>query len=93
MASGKCRHTSTRSVGYRAANCWSAGVTRRQNGHSKSETSTSTTLLPALPRMIFVTHGSMTIADRTLNEGEAWHGSDAVTFKPDKAGVACWRWV
>ncbi len=48
--------------------------------------------LPALPRMIFVIHGSMTTVNHTLNEGDAWHGSNEVAFKPGKDGVAYWRW-
>ncbi len=35
--------------------------------------------LPALPRMMFVVHGTVTIADRGLSDGEAWHGEGAVT--------------
>jgi len=48
--------------------------------------------LPPLPRFIFVVHGSATIADKTLNEGESWHGEGAALVKPDKGGVTCWRW-
>ena len=48
--------------------------------------------LPALPRVIFVTHGSMMVGEQAVNEGDAWHGTGPVTFKPGKAGVACWRW-
>src|ERR1700704_2095200 len=47
--------------------------------------------LPALPRMIFVVHGSATIADRAFADGEAWHGEDAVTLAPGSTGVTCWR--
>jgi hypothetical protein len=47
--------------------------------------------LPALPRMIFVVHGAATIADRTLGDGEAWHGEGAVTVTPGSSGVTCWR--
>ena len=48
--------------------------------------------LPPLPRFIFVVHGSATIADKTLNEGESWQGEGAALVKPDKGGVTCWRW-
>ena len=48
--------------------------------------------LPPLPRFIFIVHGSATIADKTLNEGEAWQGEGAITVKPGTAGVTCWRW-
>src|SRR5260370_1020860 len=34
--------------------------------------------LPALPRMIFVVHGSLAVADRTLSDGEALSGEGAV---------------
>src|SRR5260370_23111281 len=47
--------------------------------------------LPAAPRLIFVVHGAVTIADRTLNEGEAWHGEGAATVRAGKAGATCWR--
>jgi hypothetical protein len=47
--------------------------------------------LPALPRMIFVLHGGLTIADRAVRDGEAWHGDGAVTLRADKTGAACWR--
>jgi len=47
--------------------------------------------LPALPRMIFVVHGALTIADRTLRDGEAWHDEAALTMRADKAGATCWR--
>ena len=30
--------------------------------------------LSALPRMIFVVHGPVTIAERALRDDEAWHG-------------------
>ncbi len=48
--------------------------------------------LPALPRMIFVVHGSVAIADRTSSDGETWHGEAAVTLEAGKAGATCWRW-
>jgi len=48
--------------------------------------------LPALPRMIFVVHGSLTVADRTLNDGETWSGEGAVTLKAGNGGVTAWRW-
>jgi len=49
--------------------------------------------LPPLPRFIFIVHGAATIADKTLNEGEAWQGEGAITVKPGTAGVTCWRWA
>src|SRR5580698_10287392 len=48
--------------------------------------------LPALPRMIFVVHGSLTVADRTLNDDEAWSGEGAVMLKAGAAGATVWRW-
>ncbi len=52
----------------------------------------ATLALPALPRMIFIVHGSVTIADHALDDGEAWHGEDAVTLRAGKTGATCWRW-
>jgi hypothetical protein len=51
----------------------------------------ATLALPPLPRMIFVVHGAVTIAERTLTDGEAWHGERAVTLEAGGAGAACWR--
>jgi hypothetical protein len=48
--------------------------------------------LPAVPRMIFVVHGSLSIAGRMLRDGEAWHDAAPATLKPDKGGATCWRW-
>ncbi len=47
--------------------------------------------LPALPRMMFVVHGGVTIAQRALGDGEAWHGEGAVTLRAGKTGATCWR--
>src|SRR5580658_8376645 len=48
--------------------------------------------LPALPRMIFVVHGSLSVADRTLSDGEAWSGEGAVVLKAGSTGATVWRW-
>ena len=48
--------------------------------------------LPALPRMIFVVHGAVTIADRALRDGEAWSGESAIALKAGSAGATLWRW-
>jgi hypothetical protein len=48
--------------------------------------------LPALPRMIFVAHGSVAAADRTLRDGEAFGGETAVTLKAGGEGATLWRW-
>jgi hypothetical protein len=47
--------------------------------------------LPAVPRLIFLVHGGLTIADRALSDGEAWHGEGAATLHAGKAGAAGWR--
>jgi hypothetical protein len=48
--------------------------------------------LPVLPRMIFVVHGTVTVADSTLRDGEAWSGEGAATLKAGREGVTLWRW-
>jgi hypothetical protein len=48
--------------------------------------------LPALPRMIYVTHGALAVADRSLRDDEAWAGESAVTLKPGNTGATIWRW-
>jgi hypothetical protein len=48
--------------------------------------------LTARPRMIFVVHGSIAVAGRTLQDGEAWSGEGAETLKAGSAGAALWRW-
>jgi hypothetical protein len=48
--------------------------------------------LPALPRMIFVVHGELAVAGRTLRDGEAWSGEGAVTLKAGAFGATAWRW-
>jgi hypothetical protein len=49
-------------------------------------------LLPVLPRMIFIAHGAVTIADRTLRDGEAWNGEGTVALKAGREGATLWRW-
>ena len=48
--------------------------------------------LPPLARMIFIVHGSVTIADRLLSDGEAWNGQGELTMRAGDAGATCWRW-
>jgi hypothetical protein len=48
--------------------------------------------LPALPRMIFVVHGSVAVAGRTLRDEETFSGEAAVTFKAGSGGATLWRW-
>jgi hypothetical protein len=47
--------------------------------------------LPAMPRMVFVVHGTATIAGRAFADGEAWCGEGAISPIPGTAGVTCWR--
>ena len=53
--------------------------------------------LPALPRMIFVVHGAVTIgaaaiAERSFKADEAYSGEGAVTLKAGPEGATLWRW-
>ena len=48
--------------------------------------------LPALPRMMFVAHGSVVIGDRTLHDGEATGSEGIVALKAGSAGATLWRW-
>ena len=48
--------------------------------------------LPALPRMIFVVHGTIAIGDRTLRDDEAFGGEGAIVLKAGGAGATVWRW-
>jgi hypothetical protein len=48
--------------------------------------------LPPLPRMIFVVHGALTIAERSLSDGEAWHGEGPLTLYAGNWGASVWRW-
>jgi hypothetical protein len=47
---------------------------------------------PALPRMIFVVHGTVAAADRTLRDEETLGGEGAVTVKARGTGATLWRW-
>src|SRR3954471_9236867 len=47
--------------------------------------------LPAMPRMLFVVHGAVTVDGRSFGNGEAWHGQGEVTLNADKHGATCWR--
>ena len=51
----------------------------------------ATLALPPMPRLIFLMHGGVTVADRTLSEGEAWQGEGAATLAAGTAGATCWR--
>ena len=48
--------------------------------------------LPARPRMIFVVHGVVTIAERALQDGETFSGEGAVLLKAASSGATVWRW-
>jgi hypothetical protein len=48
--------------------------------------------LPALPRLIFVVHGSIAIGDRLLRDDEAVGSEDAVRLKSGSSGATVWRW-
>src|SRR5271155_1940407 len=48
--------------------------------------------LPALPRMIYVTHGYLQVADRSLRDDQAWAGEYAVTLNAGTGGATLWRW-
>lgn len=49
-------------------------------------------VLPALPRMIYAVHGSLSIGDRTMRDDEAWSGESGVTVKAGGGGATIWRW-
>jgi hypothetical protein len=48
--------------------------------------------LPPLPRMIFVVHGTVSIAGHVFGADSAWHGSGPVRLSPGSEGATCWRW-
>jgi hypothetical protein len=47
--------------------------------------------LPALPRMVFVVHGAVSVDGKALGDGEAWHSEAAAAIAPGKDGVTLWR--
>ena len=47
--------------------------------------------LPALPRMLYVVRGAITVGQRTLGQGEALFGEDAVTAHAEGVGATLWR--
>jgi hypothetical protein len=47
--------------------------------------------LPAVPRMIYVVHGSATVSGQILADDSAWAGEGAVTLAPAPQGVTAWR--
>ena len=48
--------------------------------------------LPALPRMLFVVRGSVTVGQRVLGQGEALFGEDLITAHAEGTGATLWRW-
>src|SRR5215208_1407757 len=47
--------------------------------------------LPALPRMLFVVHGTVVLGGRAFGDGEACYDEGEVALKPGKHGVTYWR--
>jgi len=47
--------------------------------------------LPALPRMLFVVRGSVTVGQRVLGQGEALFGEDLIMAHASEAGATLWR--
>jgi hypothetical protein len=52
----------------------------------------SDTSLPALPRMIFVVHGAVSIVGHVFGSDTAWQGSGPAALSPGSEGATCWRW-
>ena len=48
--------------------------------------------LPARPRMIFVVHGSIAMADRALHDDEGLGSESAMSLKGGREGATVWRW-
>jgi hypothetical protein len=48
--------------------------------------------LPALPRLVFVVHGSIAISESNLHDDEAWSGEGALRLNAGSAGATVWRW-
>ena len=48
--------------------------------------------LPALPRMIYVVHGSIRVDGRELSDDAAWHGEGPASVKAGAGGATLWRW-
>src|SRR5947209_6634749 len=47
--------------------------------------------LPALPRMIYVVRGAITVRQRVLGPGEALFGDDLLTAHAEGTGATLWR--
>jgi hypothetical protein len=48
--------------------------------------------LPARPRMIFVVHGSIAMADRALRDDEGLGSESPLSFTGGREGATVWRW-
>src|SRR3954453_8153476 len=48
--------------------------------------------LPALPRMLFVVRGSITVGERELRQGEVLHSEEPLTAQAGEMGATLWRW-
>jgi hypothetical protein len=44
------------------------------------------------PRMIFVLHGALAVAGRSVIDGETWHGDGAAKIVAGPGGAMCWRY-
>jgi quercetin dioxygenase-like cupin family protein len=48
--------------------------------------------LPALPRMLFVVRGSITVGEQELRQGEVLHSEEPLTAQAGEMGATLWRW-
>jgi hypothetical protein len=48
--------------------------------------------LPALPRMIYIAHGTVKVGDLDLHDDEAFGSEKAATFRAGRIGATLWRW-
>jgi hypothetical protein len=55
-------------------------------------TDTGALSLPAMPRMLFVVRGSVTVGERVLGQGEAFFGEGPLTAQAAEMGATLWRW-
>ncbi|TMJ01907.1 MAG: hypothetical protein E6G97_13800 [Alphaproteobacteria bacterium] len=48
--------------------------------------------LPALPRMLYVVRGALTIGQRVLGQGETYFAEDLIAAHAEGTGATLWRW-
>jgi hypothetical protein len=48
--------------------------------------------LPALPRMLFVVRGAITVGRRTVRQGEVLHSEETISAHAEETGATLWRW-